>query len=127
MRTRCSNENSLSYAHYGGRGISVCERWDLFENFYEDMGESPEGMSLDRRENDGDYSPENCRWATPEEQARNKRDNRTLTFRGETKCVVEWAEETGIPGYTIWARLNAGWPARRILTEKVRTLRRRVG
>jgi hypothetical protein len=76
MRRRCNYPNHLAYKHYGGRGISVCERWDWFPNFVEDMGERPEGMTLDRIDNDGNYEPDNCHWATDPEQSRNRRNTK---------------------------------------------------
>ena len=109
MKNRCQNKNDDSYYKYGGRGIKVCKRWMKFENFLEDMGERPEGMSIDRIEGDKGYEPGNCRWATAVEQARNTRRNRLITYNGESKSIVEWSELTGIPQDTLRGRLNMGW------------------
>lgn len=93
MIQRCKNENAPNYHHYGGRGIYVCDRWTNIKNFAEDMGEPPEGMSLDRIDNNGPYSPDNCRWATGSEQCRNSRQSRRWHVHG---VMYETAEEAGI-------------------------------
>lgn len=109
MIQRCTNSNDKNYKNYGKRGIKVCERWLKFENFYEDMGEPEEGMSLDRTDNDGNYCPENCKWSTRKEQQRNQRTNKYLTINGETKILAEWAEISGTKYNTIQSRLRYGW------------------
>jgi hypothetical protein len=119
MLQRCQNPKHSAFADYGGRGIKVCERWQKVENFIADMGEPPPGMTLDRRENDGDYCPENCRWATRSEQRRNTRSNRILTFEGRSLCVVEWAEILGIKANTIHTRLRLGWSVEKTLSTPV--------
>lgn len=96
MITRCTNPNEENWRHYGGRGITVCDRWRKFENFLEDMGLPPEGLTLERMHNDGDYEPSNCRWATKREQGWNRRTSRTITWRGATKCAMAWAEQFGV-------------------------------
>lgn len=96
MRARCLQPEQPAYPRYGGRGIAICDRWNSFENFLADMGERPLGMSLDRIDNNGPYSPENCRWATPKSQARNTRRNRVFLWGGGTKLLIEIAEETGL-------------------------------
>lgn len=87
MLERCGNPNCETYKYYGGRGISVCARWKTFENFYADMGDRPKGMSIERIDNNGNYEPGNCRWATQFEQVRNSRNNRRVTYAGKTLIV----------------------------------------
>lgn len=114
MRNRCESPSSHSYKWYGARGINVCERWSSFEAFLEDMGEVPLGMTLDREDNDKGYYKENCRWVTQAVQARNSRQNRTLTVNGQTKCISEWARHFGINLRTIFYRLRANWPVEKL-------------
>jgi hypothetical protein len=97
MLARCRNPRHPSYKNYGGRGITACERWNSFENFLDDMGKRPSPKhSLDRIDNNGNYEPGNCRWATRREQANNTRMNRFVTFDGRTMTLAQWARETGI-------------------------------
>lgn len=111
MWSRCRWKRNASYSRYGGRGISVCDRWSDFSLFVEDMGERPVGASLDRIDPNGDYCPENCRWATCKEQARNRTDNTRLTICGRSLCVSEWCEQVGAASDpTIRQRLKRGWP-----------------
>ncbi len=108
MKGRCLNPNNEAFARYGGRGISVCSAWLDFAGFLSDMGERPHGSSLDRIDNNGDYEPGNCRWATSVEQARNRRSNRRISIDGVSATVSEWAERSGIPKTRIIDRLDAG-------------------
>lgn len=106
---RCTNKNKKAFKHYGGRGISVCERWMTFENFLEDMGRRPtEKHSIDRIDVNGNYEPGNCRWATDVEQARNARTNIKVTIDGVTKCLSEWAEINGVNYATARYRVKRG-------------------
>lgn len=109
MWTRCTNKNERAFKYYGQRGIKVCERWKSFEMFFADMGERPKGYTIGRIDNDKDYSPENCRWESVKEQARNKSNNRLIEYKGETKTLAEWSEETGIGHATIINRLKSEW------------------
>ena len=123
MITRCTDKNRPSYAAYGGRGIKVCPRWLVFENFYADMGQRPSpSHSLDRRDNNGDYEPDNCRWATPKEQSTNTRKNVQLTYDGITKCLSEWSRVLGFKAGVIGGRLRRGWAVERALSTPVLTI-----
>ena len=118
MKSRCTNPNKSNYHNYGGRGISYSNEWASFENFYKDMGSRPDGMSLDRIDNDGDYSPENCRWATQYEQDRNTRVNRHITFKGKTMIMQDWADQLSISVQGLKSRIDdLKWPLERALTE----------
>lgn len=110
MVARCTNPAHRSYESYGGAGITVCNRWLVFLNFLDDMGEKPAGMSIDRfPDQRGNYEPGNCRWATATAQARNKTTNRMLTFNGETKPLAAWAECLGVKSKTLADRIANGW------------------
>ncbi len=111
MLQRCTNPSKKSYAGYGGRGIKVCERWlDSFDAFLADMGpRTSPGHSLDRIDNDGPYSPENCRWATRKEQCRNRRSNRLVIYDGTEMPLVEAAERAGLSYQLAYQRLLRGW------------------
>lgn len=107
MRQRCNDSGSTSYPNYGGHGIKVCKRWDDFPTFLADMGSRPSpAHSIDRKDNEGPYSPENCRWATIQEQQNNRRSNRFLTAFGKTQTVAQWAAEMGMPHYVLSMRVN---------------------
>lgn len=109
MLARCNNPNEPSYRHYGGRGIRVCDRWLEFDAFLADMGDRPATLSLDRRDNNGNYEPGNCRWATMTQQGRNRRTNNLIEFMGERLCLSEWAERLNMPVPTLEARFRRGW------------------
>lgn len=116
MLGRCRNPGHASYPNYGGRGIQICSRWLEFKNFLEDMGSRPEGTTLDRIDVDGNYCPENCRWATNAEQARNRNANRILTYNGKSQCLSDWASELGIHPSSLSERLDSGWTLEQALS-----------
>lgn len=126
MWERCTNKYLPNYDRYGGRGITVCDRWKSFENFFEDMGHPPDGFSIDRINNDDGYYKENCRWATRKQQLRNTCRNNMITFRGETKCITDWASETGIEIYAISWRIKRGWSIEDALTRPVKHIKRKT-
>ena len=108
---RCYNQTNPLYPYYGGRGIKVSDSWrESFENFYADMGDRPSKQhTLDRIDNDGPYSPDNCRWATWGVQYRNRRQTVSITYDGETKCRKDWCREYGVDETTFAHRLSRGW------------------
>ena len=110
MHQRCSNPKHSKYSRYGGRGIRVCRRWRKFENFLSDMGDRPEGMTLDRRDNDGPYSPDNCRWATPTEQRQNTSTYSKVLYGGKEYTRAALARELKIPYSTLCWRIRNNAP-----------------
>ena len=127
MLDRCTKPTHQAYKNYGGRGITVCQRWHKFENFFADMGECPPGLTLERRNNNKGYSPANCRWATSTEQNRNTRTNRKLTANGKTQLLVDWARELGCRPAVVWLRLERrGWSVQDACTIPVRAKKSNV-
>lgn len=112
MIRRCREPKNPAYKNYGGRGIKVCNQWMKFENFYADMGDPPDGMTIERLDVDGDYEPNNCRWATYVEQNNNRRDNRRIEIDGKINTLSEWCREYGQPYGRVARRLSQGWPER---------------
>ncbi len=108
MKQRCLNPKSKFFKDYGGRGISICEKWMSYEGFLDDMGNRPKGLSLGRIDNDGNYCKENCRWETIKQQQRNRRSSHFLTIGGVSKTVIEWAEQNGFNPKSIYTRLHQG-------------------
>lgn len=119
MLDRCRNENNRAYKNYGGRGIKVCQQWHEFENFLADMGHRPEGYQIDRIDNEGDYEPGNCQWATAKQQQNNKRTSLNLNHDGKTLTLEQWSAATGFTSEAIRSRLRRGWTLARALTEPV--------
>ncbi len=132
LKQRCLDPGYRNASDYSERGITVCERWaHSFEAFLDDMGERPSSKhSIERKDNNGPYSPENCIWATSKEQARNRRSNRLFTIGAETKCLSEWAESTSgtsteINRWTLWSRIDRGWDIERAISTPIDARRRR--
>jgi hypothetical protein len=116
MMARCYSQKHTSYRYYGGRGITVCARWHVFENFFADVGKRPDRFhTIDRIRNDGPYAPDNWRWATRTTQARNSRRVRMVTIKGVTKPLTMWAEQAGLWPGTLWTRLKREWPMEKLL------------
>lgn len=121
MRRRCEDPSNKSFKNYGGRGIFVCERWQEFSQFFQDMGIRPSPLhSIERKDNSGNYCPENCIWATRLQQARNKTTTRYVTAFGVTKCLSEWAQQYGVDRRLIFKRLKLGWDGERAVSTSPR-------
>lgn len=120
MRDRCNNANNQSYKYYGGRGIVVAKEWDEFCVFLQDMGERPDGSTIDRINPDGNYEPSNCRWATRKEQSRNRSYCRTVEFEGIDRPLWDLAEEYKLTATSLRRRIDAGWDLSRALNQPIK-------
>lgn len=120
MRSRCLDASHSSYHRYGGRGITICERWDDFACFLDDMGPRPSsGHSLDRVDHDGHYEPSNCQWATRKQQQNNMSTNHVITLDGVSRTMAEWNEHLGLKNGGVQSRLRLGWSLRKALTTPI--------
>ena len=121
MRSRCNRQKDSEYHNYGGRGIIVCERWKNFINFYADMGDPPKGLTLDRIDNDGNYEPSNCRWATRKAQNNNSRQNVIIEYQGQKHTISQWANKINISYRALYLRLRTHkWSIKRALTQSMK-------
>jgi hypothetical protein len=117
MRSRCQNPNDKDFSRYGSRGINVCKEWESFENFYADMGPRPAGTTVERKDNNGPYCPQNCRWATPLEQTRNRKNSITVDYQGEAHHLIDLCNAHGADYSTVHSRIfKHGWPVDMALT-----------
>lgn len=112
MKRRCFSKHRKEYKTHGGRGITVCAQWMKFEDFFADMGSCPDGMELDRINNEGNYEPGNCQWANEIQQQNNRRGNVNIEIDGVTMTISQWARKNGVRPRTAAQRIRAGWPAR---------------
>ncbi len=122
MRNRCSNRANKDYRYYGGRGIVVCERWRNYPNFLADMGRRPgPNFTIERADNDGPYSPENCTWATRAAQGANNRKVKLIQFGGASRSISEWARMFGVKATTLAKRLRSGWSAEKAILTAIKS------
>lgn len=116
MKARCFNKKNNRYKNYGARGISVCDSWLIFDNFLDDIGEAPHGMTIERIDNNKDYSKENCCWASYKEQANNKSTNRIINIKGRDYTIAQASDVFKIKYSTLWYRIRKGYdPEKAIL------------
>lgn len=118
IKERCLNQNRKEFKNYGGRGISLCKEWYKFEEFYKDMGDPPKNHIIDRKDNDGDYTKDNCRWVTYEQSNNNTRHNVYLTIGDETKTITQWCRRYGVKPSTAFARIFKGWDKIKAVSHK---------
>lgn len=116
MKARCTNPKNKDFKHYGGRGIKVCERWSSFANFFADMGERPDGKTIDRKDVNGDYTPSNCKWSTQSEQTLNRRGITSYEINGESLTLRQWSERISVKISTLKGRLKRKWPLDKVLS-----------
>lgn len=125
LKRRCTDKNFIGYSDYGGRGITFCERWKKFENFLADMGDKPKGMTIERIDNDGDYEPLNCKWATIEEQNNNTSQCVFIEKDGLRLTISQWAKKLGMRYLTLYGRIKYyKWSIERAFTVPVRSQKR---
>lgn len=127
MKTRCTNDNYSESKHYKDRGISLCKDWESFERFYLWATKSgyEEGLTIDRIDNNKGYSPDNCRWSTPTEQAFNRRSNLIVEYKGERKPLKQFSYELGFNYHMVWKRIKSGWDIARAIETPSRNVKRR--
>lgn len=115
MKERCQRVKNKHFKYYGGRGIKVCPRWKKFQNFISDMGIAPIGMQIERKNNNGNYEPSNCKWVTQTEQANNKSTSVRISFNGLTLTAAQWSRRLGLNEKKIYSRAAKGWKPKKIL------------
>jgi len=119
MKARCQNPRHRQFNDYGGRGIKVCPEWSTsFDTFRSHMGDRPDGLELDRINNDGNYEPGNCRWATPKQNSNNRRSCHIIEFEGVSKTLTEWADGIQLHASSLRARIQRNWPLSVALTKR---------
>lgn len=129
MMGRCYRESDKHYHRYGGRGIAVCDEWHDFWSFArwsDSIGGRPEGYEIDRIDNDGDYCPENCRWATRKQQMGNTSANAMIEYGEKRQSLAEWADEYGLEWNTLWNRIKRGWAIEKAITTPVKYSRKKT-
>lgn len=127
MLRRCETPTDAAYRNYGGRGITVCEQWHIFANFYADMGDKPSGLTLERKDNNSGYFPDNCVWASRVDQSRNRRSLVLVTINNETQPLSVWIERYGVVRYgTAHQRIRIGWDAEKAITTPLVTRRKGI-